>query len=397
MQHRSNRWLRGTLAALSAATLGFIAACGGGGGNNTTTTETATAYSQGVITGFGSVIVNGVRWDDSAATVLDDDGTAHASSELKLGMTVEIEGAGFDRSRGAGRALFVHYGSEMKGPISAVDATASTLTVLGQTVEITTSTVFDESISGGIAGLSAGQVVEVFGLFDATNARVVATRIELEDSATEYRLRGIVSSLDTTAKTFMIGTELISYADTDGVPASLADGLQVKVGLQTTQVDGAWVATRVRLIGRSLMDMPEAGVEGVITEFTSTTSFAVNGIQVDATNAVFEDGTDGIVLGARVEVEGSVVDGVLVATKVEIDDERHHGPKLFELHGAISNLDTTAQTFSLRGLTVSYAGEVEFKNGTVDNLVDGARVEVKGTLSDDLTIVNAARIDFHGD
>ena len=59
--------------------------------------------------------------------------------------------------------------------------------------------------------------------------------------------------------------------------------------------------------------------------FTSTASFVVNGLTVNAANATFPDGIAGIVLGARVEVHGTVTDGVLVATKVEAEDlTRHH-------------------------------------------------------------------------
>jgi hypothetical protein len=285
----------------------------------------------------------------------------------------------------------------MLGPIGAVDTTASTVTVLGQTVTVTTSTVFDTSIVGGLAGLTAGAVIEVHGLFDATTSTTVATRIELKTSVTEYRLRGVVAGLDTTAKTFSLGSELISYAALTDVPAALANGLQVKVRLQTTQVAGAWPATRVRTIARQVFDRPEAEVEGVITLWTSARDFEINGLKVDASGATFPDGETAIVLGARVEVEGAVVAGVLVATKVHLEDNGdHHGgqPRQFELHGSIGGLDTTAKTFALRGLTVSYAGSVEFKDGTEAQLVNGARVEVKGTLSADLTRIDAVRIQF---
>jgi Domain of unknown function (DUF5666) len=118
-------------------------------------------------------------------------------------------------------------------------------------------------------------------------------------------------------------------------------------------------------------------------------------LKVNATTASFPDGATGVVFGAEVEVEGAVVAGVLVATKVELDDEEHAGDRHgFELHGLISALDKDAKTFSLRGVTVSYAGDVTFKDGTADNLAEGAKVEVKGTPSADRTALVASSIEF---
>ena len=71
--------------ALSAASLGaaaLLGTCGGGGGDLPPATATAVTYSQGVISGFGSVIIGGVRFDDTTAKVEDEDedGAAHDRS-----------------------------------------------------------------------------------------------------------------------------------------------------------------------------------------------------------------------------------------------------------------------------------------------------------------------------
>jgi hypothetical protein len=391
-------WRVALTTAFSATVL--LAACGGGGSDptpNPVVAAAATSYSQGAITGFGSVFVGGVRYDDTGAAVADDDGGAHNSSALKLGMMVEVDGADANAAAGTARALRIRFGNEVVGPVGAVDTAASTVVVLGQTVLVTTSTVFDSTLSGGLSALTAGAVIEVHGILDTANGQIVATRIEAEDAATAYRLRGVISALDTTAKTFKIGSELVSYAgiDSAAVPTSLADGQVVRVALQTTQVNGAWVATKLRS-GLRLPDTarPDAHVEGAITTFTSTSSFVVNGLTVNATNATFPDGTTGIVLGARVEVHGTVTDGVLVATKVEVQDRRDHGRRDLELRGELGTLDTTAKTFALRGVTVWYGGTVAFKDGTEADLANGKRVEVKGVLSTDRTRLEATRIEI---
>ncbi len=66
------------LTAVSSLVLALVSACGGGGAasdfsspagssGNPAATAGAGAYALGAITGFGSIIVNGVRYDDSKA------------------------------------------------------------------------------------------------------------------------------------------------------------------------------------------------------------------------------------------------------------------------------------------------------------------------------------------
>jgi hypothetical protein len=146
-------------------------------------------------------------------------------------------------------------------------------------------------------------------------------------------------------------------------------------------------------------DADEAEVHGTISAFTSTASFSVNGLPVDATNAKFPDGTAGVVLGASVEVEGSVVNGVLVATKVELEAmHKNDDQNRNELHGPITNLDTTAKTFVVRTVTVQYDSTTTvFKDGTEADLANGKEVEVKGTLSADGTAVLATSVEFENE
>ena len=128
---------------------------------------------------------------------------------------------------------------------------------------------------------------------------------------------------------------------------------------------GAWVASAIRAEQREMEDKDEAEVEGVITAFTSTASFSVNGLPVDASKAAFPDGTAGVVLGARVEVEGAIANGVLVATKVELEDENDDKNKdRNELNGTISALNTPAKTFVVRGVTVHYSATTVFEEAS---------------------------------
>jgi hypothetical protein len=381
-------WLAGTSGAA------LLSACGGGGGDDAT--ASAQSFSSGPISGLGSIIVGGVRFDDSSARIEDDDdGAGFARSALKLGMMVEIHAAAIDDNLGRCVAALIRFGSELKGPVASIDATAQTFRMLDQTVEVRAETVFDPRLAGGFPALAVGQILEVHALFDRATGRYLATRIELEDSADVYRLRGLVSNLDTTATTFQIGDAVINYANVP-VPdrPALANGLRVRVRLQTTQVNGQWVALTLRLGVRRVDDLPDARLRGFVTAFTSAQQFEVNGIPVDAGGARVDPPTATVALGVLVEVRGRASNGVIVAMRVKVINRLSDEWQRVELHGSVGALDTTAQTFVLREVTVNYANVVEWKDGTPADLANGRAVEVKGLWSADRSVLVAAIVEF---
>ena len=403
------------IGASIAATL-LLTACGGGGNDAASTNGTnADLVSQGVISGFGSVIVNGVRFDDSKAKIEDEDeeeNSTRSKDDLRLGMVVNINGSSAGTT---GTASVISFGSTLKGPVQSIASStvpsgtptttttaagSHTLVILGQTVLIGAWTVFDPvSLPNGFASIAAGNVLEVHGHLSPSLNRLVATRISKENNANAYKITGNVSSLNAASQSFKIGTETFSYANIDPqkLRVTLADGLTIKMRLATVQATtGTWTATRIKAAKKAMPDRIKAEIEGLITAFTSATSFSVNGLAVDASNASFPKGTATLALGVRVEVKGTVIDGKLVASVVKTED-RDRGEdedNEIELHGNLSALDTTAKTFMLRGLTVSYAGNVSFQRGLASNLVNGASVEVKGQSSGGGTTVQATRIKF---
>jgi hypothetical protein len=380
-----------------------LVACGGGGSSAPPAGASASSFTAGPITGFGSVIVNGVRFDDSSASISDDDGNSHSRDDLRLGMMAEIEAGSIasDDSGSRSTARAIRFGSEVVGPVFSVAADGTSLVVLGQTMQVTATTMFDDRMVGGLAGLVPGtSVVEVHGVLDVNTGIFRATRIEPKFNASLYKLRGVVSGIDKTARTFRLGNggETISYAAiAASVPASLDNGQLVRVRLQTTQVAGQWVATRLDGGARRIDDHDEAEIKGTITAstFAEDKMFSVNGIAVDATNATYPKGTAGIVLGAMVEVKGRAVNGIIIATRVSPEDQNDRDRGEFELHGTISAHDPMGMSFALRGITVRYGGAaVEFRKGSAANLANGRNVEVKGVRSTDGMTLEATRISF---
>lgn len=397
---RAGRWHGTWATALAGGVLAaLLVACGGGGGDAPAAgagTTTAQSFASGPISGLGSIIVNGVRFDDSSARIEDDDdGSTHTSHRLKLGMMVEVQSSAVNEATARAAATLVRFGSEITGPVAAKDDAAQTLRVLDQTVEVRTNTVFDDSLAGGFAALGVGQVLEIHALFDPSTGRYVATRIEDKTGALLFRLRGRISALDTVAKTFRIGDAVINYGS---VPLAelptLANGLRVRARLQTTAVAGQWVATGVRTGLRRVEDIADARVRGLVTAFTSAQQFEVQGIPVDASGAVFAPNAAAVQLGALVEVRGLAASGTITASRVRVIGRDDDDWQRVELHGDVSALDPVAQTFMLREVTVNYSRVVEWRDGRPTDLANGKALEVKGVWSEDRRVLFAVTIEF---
>lgn len=389
---------RQTLLALLGAA--GLSACGGGGGDNVAGVGAGGtgSFAVGPITGLGSIIVNGIRYDDSSASISSDD-SSFRREDLRLGMVVAVQGS--PAANGQSTATRIVLGGELLGPISTKGS--SSLLVLGQTVNISASTVFADS--GGFAALATGDVVEVHGIADPATNSLTATYVERKTSASEYRIQGRVTAHDATARTFAIGSLQLNYAATatGDVRITPAAGTLVRVRLGTTAVGGVYPVNRIRKPEDSFSGFSgEVEFKGTITAFTSAASFSVNDLPVNAASATFPEGTGGIVAGAFVEVKGTLVNGVVVATRVKPDDDGAPGSvgSEFELHGTVSAATTAGSggSFTLTSsggvaVSVDWTSGVTFRDGTAAQLTNGRRVEVKGTLASG-NRVNATRISY---
>jgi len=385
LQLRRRQWLVAALAALGG--------CGGGVDSGGTGTGNAPpTLAVGAISGFGSIIVNGVRYDDASAAIEDGDGRAITRDQLKLGMQAAVQASAITTSGGVSTATAstIAVRSELVGPIESIDRAAGLITALGQRIEVVPATVFDASLSMGLVALNVGDVIEVHGAFNAAASQIVASRIERSAAVAAYKLRGVVGTLALAARTMTIGAAVIDWsgvAPADPATA-LAPGSVVRVALATAPTSGTWRATALSVGRPVLADRDRVELEGRISSFTSITRFEVNGFVVDAAGATFPDGALGVVLGAKVEVEGSARGGILLAQTVKLEDDSGG----YELHGTVESADANAQRFVVRGVTVSWSAATTFEGGTSADLQNGREVEVRGMLSADGTRLEATQI-----
>lgn len=332
--------LRPFFAAMTLLTIMILVACGGGGGGSTTPTSGSStrSVSSGEIEGFGSVIVNGIRFNTDSAEIEVENESSSIQDDLSVGMQVVVEGS-IDDNGATGTATRVRFEDNLEGPITSVTPSntglSKTLSVMGQTVRVENGvTVFDNSDpSFNFASLgpaNVGNVVEVSGN-DLPDGSIQATFIERKANNLasfiaangELELKGSIASL--TASTFTIGSLTIDYStaslfDLDNSPSNqLQNGLPVEV--KGTQLAGnvfTAATVEVKLAGLGLDNIAKAEVEGFVTGLNANTqTFMLNGQQVNYTNAAFRAGlAEELANGIKVEAEGPMAGGVLNATRV---------------------------------------------------------------------------------
>jgi len=378
---------RSKLGVLATACAIFLTACGGGG----TATSSGggggvpSAYS-GPIGGFGSVVVNGMRFSTVGATLVDDEGVSVDLSKLRLGMTVRVTGSADDTSlNGSASQLQVVHGT--RGVVTAVNldmgsTTAGTITVLGQTIRVDGVTAYQ-----GVAGLSAlagltAPTAEIYGTLRADGS-LLATLVEVK-TLTAFSVSGKVSNLNTTSNTFQLGTLTVSYTP-GSVTGSLVDGARVKVKAPANALTGGVLsASSVQALGAGWAWGSTASgvvikVKGVVDVAPVNGMLTLSGTQVDVSKAVI-DGSGPITIGQSIEIKGTwdSTSNTLVATKVELEGEREAriGGRN-ELYGVVSSL--SGSTAVVNGVTVDLSTAV-FRRGTLAQVVVGSYVEIKGNV-----------------
>jgi hypothetical protein len=369
------RWVPATLLAVG------LGACSSGAGTSmpaSSAKANAQRVAIGSITGFGSVHVNGVKFETTSAKITVN-GQAAMQTDLKVGDVVAVHGH-HDDSSGQDMADSIEFHDNVQGPVSMIDMTAGTLVVLGQNVVVSTDTSFGDTIMpASLAGLAVNDIVEVSGM-PAANGDIHATRIEKKAAGAPFEVTGVAASTDSTAKTLKINALTVDFsaATLVGFPSTgPKDGDRVEASGTSLGSAGELTATRLELLTDDEFgqENEEGEIEGLITRFASATDFDVAGHQVTTSaSTIFEGGasTD-LALNVRVEVEGAVnASGVLEATKVRIHLMSASATRLL---GPADMVDPTAGTVTVLGIAVSVTAMTHFED-------DGSESSSTFSLSD---------------
>jgi hypothetical protein len=385
-----------------------LISCGSGGGGGMTAgggIGGTGIISQGVVSAFGSIFVNGTEFDTSNAEIIVNGeeigvGDRFVLDNLDIGRVVTVEGTG-DLDDISAVAVRVIYNDNVAGPVESIhdkDATSKEIVVLGQIVIINVVTKLEGAEFGTLA---QNDLVEVSGLVDDTGA-IRATFLEktgefIPGSDMIVGVAGFIVNLDTNLKTFEINNLTVNYAliDPGDLPQGFGDDLLIEVEGTLDAMGGEMLAASIELgdeIGDGNSDQIE--VLGFVTDVATDFEFTVGNqvVQFDA-NTLFVDGKpEDILRGAKLEAEGSLVDGTLIADEIEF-----WGPDQIEIEGFVTDIASDSE-FTLGDQVVQTDSETTVFEPEDLIIVEGIRLEVKGVPVDiDHSVISADKVSLEID
>ncbi|MDH4341873.1 MAG: DUF5666 domain-containing protein [Nitrospira sp.] len=385
---------------------GLLGACGSDGAPSVSASGSGSgsASASGTVTDFGSVLVNGKKFETENVEVRRDGVTERCTINpvttcgFKKGMVVTVNGS-FNGSQHT--ASSVQQKDAVEGLVQSVAVDGLSLVVMGQTVFIDNTTLIDDNIPGrNILNLVAGtDNVEVNGHI-RPNGIIQATFIEKKLVGVTPEVRGFVNNHASGSATFRIGTLTVNYsgADISDMPVPNGnnwDGRFVEVkGSNFVSATTTLIATKVEPENQGLGNaIDEFEVEGFVTQAgtpnDSVIDFSIGTTPVRAmASTEFRGGTvDEIVVGAKLSAEGRFDGSTLIAKHVKFHES-------VRLEGDATVTGRTLSLTGLAGVTITVNSQTELKDGgntiTLNDL-QGNHVRVRGRVIGPNTVV-ATRI-----
>ncbi|MDI1246349.1 MAG: DUF5666 domain-containing protein [Rhodoferax sp.] len=340
--------------------------------------------AQGTITGFGSVILNGIKFDVTQASVKLD-GVNAASTHLRLGMVADVQAErGVDLTLGVASSIEVW--SIAQGTVNQPGT--NSLVVAGMSIQTSSNTVFD-GVSDA-SQLVSGQIVTVWGLLQsgADGSHWGATRVSVLPTATEMVSSGLI--MFSNGQPTLHGLVL-----TGSLADSLTQGSLMRVqGLLSSDARSlAVLSVRVLGVAALVQGSGSVEIEGFVTAVTSSSRFTLGMIEVDASNAVYTPSNPSLTVGSQVEVYGVLSAGLLNATKVEVESEHMLGQA--EIKGSITDY-VSQSNFVVYGQRCD-ASAASFSHGLASDLAAwNGQVKVTGTKAGDVLKVSTLEFELEG-
>ncbi|NWO06256.1 MAG: hypothetical protein HLX50_11330 [Alteromonadaceae bacterium] len=400
--------------AIAPVAFSIFSACGGGGGGGIGIADggiRGTGSSVGPVSGFGSVFVNGVKFETSNILnrrVENNDGLS-SEDDLEKGMILRVEGQW--SPDGTGTAESLEYDDTFRGTAANVSVTkvdssgapeTGTFIVLGQTISFDRRTVIRLDNEFADASALEGKLVRIsaWPSVDSYRASYIGELDTLPENLVELEGLGRYDSGD-----LLIGTQRII------VPGDrvFADGLTADAIGQTGQrievegeYDGAIITARTI---RPADDRRYEGQEGEDIEITGTvsgytpraTSFFVNGVDVSITSDTeFDDlDRDQLTDNMLVTVEGDFRDGIIVAEEVELFEGNA------DVEASVIKAGRLPDSWDIGGVIVVLTNStvIEFDDG-LSSISPGVSAEVEGierTGNDGKVFLEALTVEVESD
>lgn len=412
---KGSSMLFGVLGVVGLA--GLLSACGNGSPSASASAGGASgsgsASASGTVTGFGSIFVNGKKFETENVEVGHDGITERCTITanvndrcgLKEGMKVTVSGS---FSGSTHRARTIVQEDTLEGPITSKDITNSQFAVLGQTVLVDDTTKFDSGLN--FAALAVNDVVEVSG-YVKSDGVIVASFIERKNGVAGCgtdgcEIKGVVKNHDHASTRFQIGGLTVVYDldSSNAIPDTIIDNsMPVPSGSN-------WNDIFVEVKGSSLagttltatkIERENDGAGNVVDEFEVegfvTQAGTPNGNIID-----FTIGTTPVRTTANTELRGGTVDEIVVGAKMSAEG-RFDGSTLIAKHvkfhasvrleGNATVIGNTVTLAGLPGVTITVNSQTELKDAVSPNDLDGNHVRVRGRVTGPSTVI-ATRIEL---
>lgn len=247
----------------------------------------------GTISGFGSIIVNGLALEFDRHTPVAVDGKPSSLEELKVGQVVH--GVAHTKD---GKLTLDHLEIQhaVVGPVSTINHDAETMTVLGQNVKLNLAG--DKAAVAAFRTLQAGDTVSVSGL-RMEDGTIIASRVD-EQAKDDVRVlvRGLAAGVS--ANGVRIGALDIPAGGGTTITPPTAGG---RLFVSGRMINGQFVADLVN--GGSALPFDEnvgaVSLEGYAGGATAQGAFMVQGITVEGTSLPV-----GTAAGDRIVVSGRI-------------------------------------------------------------------------------------------
>ena len=368
--------------------LGILSACGGGGGGSIGIADggiRGTGSSVGPVSGFGSVFVNGVKFEtrNIPNRSVDSNDDIWSEDDLEKGMILRVEGVW--RPDNTGEAERLEYDDTFRGPVSdvilpdAANNTPGSFRMLGQTIRFDNRTV----VRVGNGELTDGMTVRVsaWRTGDGYRASYVGSVTTGPDFPLE--LEGRIEEVNQDG--FQIGDQWIQGRFTAGYPGNLTIndvvvGALVEVEGRFLSPGGDIIAAEIRFADdRRFRGDEDEDIElsGPVQSLNlSGSTFLLNGVPVDFDSQTeFDDfSRSRIADGLLVQVEGEFRSGRVYAEEIELLEGNA------EVEAAVQSADPSANELIVGGVTVRITNNtlIDSDDDITNNVFDADFLEVEG-------------------
>jgi hypothetical protein len=279
----------------------------------------------GVITGFGSICVNGIEVEFDARTPVSDNGAPGSPDNLKIGQVVEVVAAGKGERV---MARQIHVRDAVLGPVTRVDPRTNRVEVMNQPVRWERGTVPGQRGAAPlrITDVRPGQFLRVSG-FRTDSGEVIASRID-PAPAGDVRLTGrVTDTLGSRARIQGVSVEVPSGQRIENQAEVAVTGQWQRGTIRATRVDRNGAAN---FAGRTEF----VSVQGSIGRPAADGSFSIGAMRVKFSGSTRVDGgsRNALRAGEIVQVEGRLkkdnsieAERVYVGDRLPRPDDRGHG------------------------------------------------------------------------